>query len=355
MENGSFLEDGDNAQLNGEQLSNGSNLEDNRVNDAQINDEPLTNQSIHRVESIVEDASIFNDNQNEVPENIVQERVELPQGDQERPKPDQGRKAVSCPPQMHGDIVNPKYQSSKKGSDNSTSILSIAGNRFQKSRKKLTESVMALEGNSEIHTDVLNEKIKRISKDFKAINIDNILEKFIYDPNCDEIFEGTAQEISDWYDDLESRIEHLQDLAEGQIAERKSAVSSGFEKRSFPRFDGSKLDYYSFKKQWFKEVSVERQHPDRELASLTASLYKPAQHKIVDCETLKEVWSVLDREYGDLKELRAALKLKISSIKLKSQAGPSKVLELFNEVQYLTVKVRAHGGDNSLRYDEEYV
>merc|ERR1712237_82189 len=48
-------------------------------------------------------------------------------------------------------------------------------------------------------------------------------------------------------------------------------------------------------------------------------------------------------------------KLKISSIKLKSQAGPSKVLELFNEVQYLTVKVRAHGGDNSLRYDEEYV
>ena len=61
------------------------------------------------------------------------------------------------------------------------------------------------------------------------------------------------------------------------------------------------------------------------------------------------------REYGNLRELRAALKLKISQIKLKSQAGPNKLLELFNEVQYLTVKVKAHGGENSLKHDEEYV
>ena len=31
------------------------------------------------------------------------------------------------------------------------------------------------------------------------------------------------------------------------------------------------------------------------------------------------------------------------------------MLELFNEVQYLTVKVKAHGGENSLKYDEEYI
>ena len=140
----------------------------------------------------------------------------------------------------------------------------------------------------------------------------------------------------------------MQDLAEAQIAERKSVTACGFEKKSFPRFEGHKLEYYTFKKRWSKEVSVERQHPDRELASLIAALCKPAQHKVVDCETLKEVWMVLDREYGDLRELRAALKLKISQIKLKAQAGPNKLLELFNKVQYLTVKVKAHGGENSL-------
>ena len=149
MENGSNLEDRDNAlNVNGERLSNVSNLEDNRVNGAQRVDEPLANSTIHRVASIIEDGSIFNGEQNEVPENIIQERVAFSQGDQECPKPDQGRKAYSSPPQMHGDVVNPKNQSSKNGSDSSTSIQSIAGNRFQKQRRKLTNSVIALEGNT---------------------------------------------------------------------------------------------------------------------------------------------------------------------------------------------------------------
>ena len=126
-------------------------------------------------------------------------------------------------------------------------------------------------------------------------------------------------------------------------------------KKSFPRFEGQKLDYYTFKETWLEEVSVERQHPKRVLASLKAALCQPAQHKVVDCETLKEVWEVLDKQYGDLRELRAALKFKISQIKLKAHTGSNKLLELFNEVQYLTVKVKAHGGENSLKYDEEYI
>ena len=339
IDNAQNLVDRDNVlNDNGERLSNISNLESNRV------------------ASIIEDGSIFNGRENEVPEIINQERVELSHGDQERPISDQARQGShNSLPQRHGDAINPKDQSSKKGSGSSTSIQSIAGIRFQKQRRKLNKAVTDLEDNPDIHTDFLNDKVKRIVKDFKAINIDNILEKFLYDPNMDDIYDGTANDISDWYDDLEDRIELLQDRAEGQIAERKSAVTSGFEKRAFPRFDGDRMEYYSFKKRWLKEVGVERQHPQRELSSLTASLCKAAQNKIIDCETLKEVWTVLDREYGDLKELRAALKLKISQLKLKTHAGPGKVLELFQQVQYLTVKVKAHGGENALKHDEEYI
>ena len=114
----------------------------------------------------------------------------------------------------------------------------------------------------------------------------------------------------------------MQILAEKQIAERKSVTLSGYEKKAFPKFEGQKLEYYVFKKKWLEEVSVERQHPKRELASLVAALCKPAQHKVVDCQSLKEVWAVLDRQYGDLVELRAALKMKISQIKLKQMLVP---------------------------------
>ena len=215
--------------------------------------------------------------------------------------------------------------------------------------------MIALETNKEVHTDELKERIRLISKSFKGINFDNILERFVYDPNADDQHGGSSEELTAWYDDLETRIENLQILAERQIAERKSVTLSGYERKAFPRFEGQKLEYYVFKKTWLEVVSVERMYPKKELASLKAALCKPAQHKVVDCDTLEGVWKVLDRHYGDLEELRAALKMKIAQIKIKAHAGPGKVLELFEEVQFLTVKVKAHGGENSLKYDKEYI
>jgi len=212
-----------------------------------------------------------------------------------------------------------------------------------------------LENNTEVHTDELKERIRLISKSFKGINFDNILEKFVYDPKADDIHGGSSEELTAWHDTLETRIEDLQILAERQIAERKSLILSGYERKSFPGFSGEKLEYYIFKKTWLEQFSPERMYPKKELASLKAALGKPAQHKVVDCDTLERVWEVLDRHYGDLEELRAALKMKIAQIKIKAHTGPGKVEELFNEVQFLTVKVKAHGGENSLKYDKEYI
>ena len=230
--------------------ANDVSIQEDMVN-AQAEDGQLTNRSIHEVEPIIEDQSIFNGGNTSSPGLIIQDVAVPPQGDQVDPAPEGRRKATSCPPLFHGDIFNPRArpQSSRQGSEAESSIQSIAGSRFQKTKKKLSDQVEALENNKEIHTDALNEKIKRISKDFKAINFDSILEKFVYEPNSDEIHGGTAQELTDWHDNLEGRIEYLQDLAEAQIAERRSVTSSGFEKKSFPRFEGHKLEYYTFKKR----------------------------------------------------------------------------------------------------------
>ena len=71
IDNAQNLVDRDNVlNDNGEQLSNKSNLESNRV------------------ASIIEDGSISNRRENEVPEVIIQERVELSHGDQEHPRSD---------------------------------------------------------------------------------------------------------------------------------------------------------------------------------------------------------------------------------------------------------------------------
>ena len=82
---------------------------------------------------------------------------------------------------------------------------------------------------------------------FNSIEIEGILERFVYDPNTDEQFGGSSDALSEWHADLEERIQNLQILAKKQIAVRKSVTTSGFEKKAYPKFDGTKLDYYVFK------------------------------------------------------------------------------------------------------------
>merc|ERR1712030_273825 len=110
---------------------------------AQAEDGQLANRSIHEVEPIVEDNSIFNGGntsnpgliiQDSNPGLIIQDMAVPTQGDQVDPAPEGRRKATSCPPLFHGDIFNPRTrpQSSRQGSEAESSIQSIAGSRFQK-------------------------------------------------------------------------------------------------------------------------------------------------------------------------------------------------------------------------------
>ena len=43
-----------------------------------------------------------------------------------------------------------------------------------------------------------------------------------------------------------------------QIQDRKSAVSSGFEKRHYPSFNGDVLNYFKFKERWNLKVGPEK-------------------------------------------------------------------------------------------------
>ena len=82
-----------------------------------------------------------------------------------------------------------------------------------------------------------------------ALRVNEVLDKFLYEPNLDEIYGDTADNIEDWADLCERMIRELQILAEQQISERKTATTSGFEKRSYPKYNGEKLTYYVFKER----------------------------------------------------------------------------------------------------------
>ena len=97
----------------------------------------------------------------------------------------------------------------------------------------------------------------------------------------------------------------------------KLVIQTGFEKKAYPRFDGNRLKQ---KQKWIREVHPERQNEDREVSNLRDALCKSAQNKVIDCQTLDQVWEVLDRQFGNLEELRTSLKLRILQIKLKANS-----------------------------------
>ena len=67
-----------------------------------------------------------------------------------------------------------------------------------------------------------------------------------------------------------------------------------------------------------------------------------------------EVWKLLDLDYGNLQEVRAKLKKEVRSLKIKATSGPAKIVELFQQIQLVSAKIKATGSC-SLLEDEEYV
>ena len=73
-------------------------------------------------------------------------------------------------------------------------------------RVKISTQLEALESDQSIHTEELKERIKIIGRNFKSLDIEDILDRFLYDPNQDEVLGFTSDNIEDWSENLEARI-----------------------------------------------------------------------------------------------------------------------------------------------------
>ena len=103
------------------------------------------------------------------------------------------------------------------------------------------------------------------------------------------------------------------------------------------------------------EVSPERQIESRDLSNLLDNIPQTAKNRLVDVETLSVSWNLLDKEYGNHQEIRAKLKASITAIKIKANNGPNKLIELFEQVQTISAKIKAAGDSSQLNNDSEYI
>ena len=96
--------------------------------------------------------------------------------------------------------------------------------------------------------------------------------------------------------------------ASKEVSDRKAATQTGFQKLSYPWFNGDVLNYLEFKKRWKNKVVPERKPPALELATLRESVPALAKAKIADASTMNKAWKLLDLDYGNLQEVCAKLK-----------------------------------------------
>ena len=188
----------------------------------------------------------------------------------------------------------------------------------------------------------------------KDLNINKIIGLADIEPDFLEILGETEDQVSDWSITTMYRIQDLLIRAYNEVADRKASTQPGFKKLSYPSFNGDVLCYQEFKRRWRIEVVPEWRLPALELAALKESVPAIAKAKIIASTSMGEAWKLLNLDYGNLQEVRAKLKKEVRSLKIKATSGPAKIVELFQQIQLVSAKIKATGSC-SLLEDEEYV
>ena len=69
------------------------------------------------------------------------------------------------------------------------------------------------------------------------------------EPDFQEVFGKTKDQVDDWRHATEARIDDLMIRASREVFDRKAATQSGFKKLAYPHFNGYVLNYLLFKKR----------------------------------------------------------------------------------------------------------
>ena len=195
----------------------------------------------------------------------------------------------------------PSPRNSPRNSSTSSKTVKIEGKTYQVRKQRINRMLQDIEENaSQNHSKHLEKQATLLSNLLNKMNIRHLTAYADTEPDFLEIFGETEDQMNDWKDEIEARIEDLIIRASREVSERKAATQSGFKKLSYPHFNGDILNYLEFKKQWAAEVVPERKPQAIELVALRDSIPASAKAKIADVTTMDKAWRMLDLEYGDI-------------------------------------------------------
>ena len=92
-----------------------------------------------------------------------------------------------------------------------------------------------------------------------------------------------------------------------------------YEKRPYPKFNGKKRNYPSFKREW-SETVTNKFSSEFELRLIRDNVLVEVQPDIKNLRQISDVWKVLDKEYGQVMELTADLIEDLTSFQFSKEA-----------------------------------
>merc|ERR1712121_629281 len=192
----------------------------------------------------------------------------------------------------------PSPRNSPRNSLTSSKTVKIERKTYQVRTQRINKMLQDIEENaSQNHSKYLEKQAALLSNLLNKMDFRHLTAYADTEPDFLEIFGETEDQMNDWKDEIEAHIEDLIIRASREVSERKAATQSGFEKLSYPHFNGDVLNYLEFKKRWAAEVVPERKPPALELATLRDPIPILAKAKINDVSTMAEAWKILDMDY----------------------------------------------------------
>merc|ERR1712082_427826 len=200
------------------------------------------------------------------------------------------------PEDQEQNILNPERDNhvpspcnSPRNSLTSSKSVKIDGKTHQVRKQRINRMLQDIEDNaSQNHSEHLEKQATLLSNLLNKMDIRHLISYADTEPDFLEIFGETEDQMNDWRDSVEARIEDLIIRASREVSERKAATQSGFKKLSYPHFNRDILNYSEFKKRWAAEVVPERKPQAIELVALRDSIPASGKAKIADVTTMDE-------------------------------------------------------------------
>ena len=120
--------------------------------------------------------------------------------------------------------------------------------------------------------------------------------------------------------------------------ERASSVGAihYFQKQPFPKFDGQKRNYPSFRREWTDTVSTSYSI-DFQIGEIRRNVPRTVEPDLKNLKSMQEVWAFLDQEYGQIMEVTSEMVDSLAAFTFSAAAKTDgmKFVELFRKWQDL--------------------